>query len=106
MRRATDRAAEVISVAAIAFVWAICVHYSIRRAWAAPKLPDMPPAQDPAIEWIGWPVTTEPYSGIDPGFYQAGAPPVMSTHTDVEIGLRSDGVVVWRRKPTMVEESF
>lgn len=51
------------------------------------------------VEWLGYPVFARKYSGIDPGFY-AGNPPTDIRYEDsLEIGLRSDGIVVWRKKP-------
>jgi len=49
------------------------------------------------IEWLGWIGFYGPYSGIDPGFYGANPPPAEYYRTDIEIGLRPDGVVIWRK---------
>lgn len=48
------------------------------------------------IRWLGWPVTAEPYQGIDPGSYGGNPPPHVRIHTDRQLGMRSDGVCVWR----------
>lgn len=60
---------------------------------------------DPPVittKWLGWPVYAQEYRGIDPGFgFFTGGPPQLITQKvemDVEIGLCSDGVVVWREK--------
>lgn len=59
-----------------------------------PYVPDVPPRLEPfnwpqpKIRWIGFPVfnTADKYEPSD--FYPEG----------IEFGLRSDGVVVWRKK--------
>jgi len=51
------------------------------------------------IDWLGWITFNGPYRGIDPGFYGGGPPPTQYYRDDIEIGLRSDGVVVWRKQP-------
>jgi hypothetical protein len=50
------------------------------------------------IDWLSWPVTGYPYSGVDPGIVLPSAKTRFSTHVwrDVVIGLRSDGTVVWK----------
>lgn len=53
--------------------------------------------EPPTIEWKGWPVFAGPYNGIDPGFYGSNLPPSMTTEPTIQLGLRSDGVVVWRK---------
>ena len=53
---------------------------------------------DQQTVWLGWPVYAIQYQGIDPGFYSGGAPSTQTIDKSVEIGLRSDGVVVWRKK--------
>ena len=47
------------------------------------------------VQWLGYVVYATSYDGVDPGIL-GGNP--LSQHTDTihEIGLRSDGVVVWR----------
>lgn len=56
-------------------------------------------AEDGNIEWLNWPVTGYPYSGIDPGILIPPASTRFSTEVrrDVVIGLRSDGTVVWKK---------
>lgn len=49
------------------------------------------------IEWLGWIQWCEAYSGIDPGFYGSNPPPTECYRKDIKIGLREDGVVVWKR---------
>ena len=49
-----------------------------------------------AVEWLGWPTFARPYSGIDPGFYGNSPPPDVLIDKTKEIGLREDGVCVWR----------
>ena len=48
------------------------------------------------IEWLGHIQYCKPYSGIDPSFYDGNPPPDMYWKNNIEIGLRSDGVLVWR----------
>ena len=48
--------------------------------------------------WLGAPVYAIPYTGIDPGFYGVNPPPTLLSDDNVEIGLRADGVLVWRTK--------
>ena len=50
------------------------------------------------VKWLGWPVYAKEYQGIDPGFYAGGAPPAQFCEEGVEIGLRPDGIVIWRLK--------
>ncbi|MBU0959746.1 MAG: hypothetical protein KKB31_07405 [Nanoarchaeota archaeon] len=50
------------------------------------------------IEWIGQIVFSKPYNGIDPGFYGGSPPSSILTDIEIEIGLREDGVMVWRKK--------
>lgn len=50
-----------------------------------------------STEWLGWITFNGKYSGIDPGFYGQNPPPTQYYRTDIEIGLRSDGIVVWRK---------
>ena len=52
---------------------------------------------DASIEWLGWPVVAGKYDGIDQGFYGNDPPPKLWTESGIEIGLRKDGVVVWRK---------
>lgn len=49
------------------------------------------------VEWKGWPLYGGPYSGVDPGFYGDDPPPTTLVDKVIEIGFRSDGVVVWRK---------
>lgn len=52
------------------------------------------------VAWQGWPVLAGPYRGIDPGFYGGGTPPpAIFVDTEHELGLRADGVCVWRAAP-------
>lgn len=48
-------------------------------------------------KWLGWLQWFESYKGIDPGFYQGAPPPTQCYYDDVQIGMRGDGVLVWRR---------
>ena len=50
------------------------------------------------VRWLSWPVTGEPYQSIDPGIFMPSANERFQaiTQKDVIIGLRSDGVVVWK----------
>lgn len=50
------------------------------------------------IQWLGYVAYTVPYAGIDPGIYLGGPPPTAMTDQTIEIGLRDDGVMVWRKK--------
>jgi len=54
--------------------------------------------KEPKVEWMGKIVFSNPYSGVDPGFYGGNPPPSILTDQEIEIGLREDGVVVWRKK--------
>ncbi len=65
-----------------------CVIMRIARGEAA--------VSESKVEWLGWPVYATEYTGIDPGFYLGGAPPTRWVNKDIKIGLRADGVVVWR----------
>ena len=49
------------------------------------------------VEWLGWIQWMGKYEGIDPGFYQGSAPPTQHYDDEIEIGLREDGVIVFRR---------
>lgn len=49
------------------------------------------------VEWLGWISWKEKYQGIDPGFYGNNPPPTEFYRKDVEIGLREDGILVWRK---------
>jgi hypothetical protein len=50
------------------------------------------------VEWLGWPVVAHPSTSPDPGIH-GGKRPLYDqlTRDDIELGLREDGVVVWRR---------
>jgi hypothetical protein len=50
------------------------------------------------VEWLGWPVVATPSTSPDPGIH-VGKKPLYDqlTRDDIEVGLREDGVVVWRR---------
>jgi len=50
------------------------------------------------VDWLGWPVWAGPYTGVDPGFFGPYPPPTGYYSTNIEIGLRTDGVVVWRER--------
>ena len=56
----------------------------------------MEQAKPLAVEWLGWPTFAKPYGGIDPGFYGSYPPPDILIDKTKEIGLREDGVCVWR----------
>ena len=49
------------------------------------------------IEWLGWIYFLGEYKGIDPGFYGDNPPPSEYYRKDIEIGLREDGIIVWRK---------
>jgi hypothetical protein len=52
-------------------------------------------------EWTEWYPCglAEDKNCIDPGFYgEAGPPPIHSYLPSKEVGLRSDGVIVWRER--------
>lgn len=49
------------------------------------------------VEWLGNIFFCKPYSGIDPGFYGNNPPPDKFWRDDIEIGLREDGILVWRK---------
>jgi hypothetical protein len=50
------------------------------------------------VEWLGWLVVATPGTSPDPGIH-VGKRPLYDqfTRDDIEVGLREDGVVVWRR---------
>ncbi len=48
--------------------------------------------------WLGYVTFAQEYSGMDPGFYGKTPPREMRLDDEVEIGLREDGVVIWRKK--------
>jgi hypothetical protein len=50
------------------------------------------------VEWLGWLVVAKPSTSPDPGIH-VGKRPLYDhlTRDDIELGLREDGVVVWRR---------
>jgi hypothetical protein len=50
------------------------------------------------VEWLGWPVVATPSTSPDPGIH-VGKRPLYDhlTRDGIEVGLREDGVVVWRR---------
>ena len=50
-----------------------------------------------SVEWLGVIEYGSEYRGIDPGMN--GGVPELLFRKDVQIGLRSDGVVVWRKLP-------
>jgi hypothetical protein len=52
---------------------------------------------EPKVRWIGWIVYAKPYSGIDPGFYSGRPPDDILLDNSIEIGMRDDGVLVWRK---------
>lgn len=49
------------------------------------------------VEWLGWIHFLGEHNGIDPGFYQGNPPPAEYYRKDIEIGLREDGILVWRK---------
>jgi hypothetical protein len=49
------------------------------------------------VDWLGWPVLAKPRGGPDRGIYGRRPPPEQFIQDDVVLGLREDGVVVWRR---------
>lgn len=49
------------------------------------------------VEWLGWIQFLGEYAGIDPGFYGGNPPPTEYYRKDIEIGLREDGFVIWRK---------
>ena len=53
------------------------------------------------VEWLGWAVVGQPSTSPDPGIYGKRPPPERRVREDIELGLREDGVVVWRRIPTV-----
>ncbi len=48
------------------------------------------------VEWLGFPNFSKPYSGVDAGFYGGHPPFDQLTNTNIVIGLREDGVIVWK----------
>jgi hypothetical protein len=50
------------------------------------------------VEWLGWVVVAKPSTSPNPGIH-VGKRPLYDhlTRDDIELGLREDGVVVWRR---------
>ena len=50
------------------------------------------------VEWLAWPVVGVPYHDLDDGILLPRASTRFNSkaQTDVIIGLRSDGVVVWK----------
>jgi hypothetical protein len=51
------------------------------------------------VEWLGWAVVAKPRGGPDAGIYGRRPPPEQFIQDDIVLGLREDGVVVWRRVP-------
>lgn len=49
------------------------------------------------VEWLGNIFYCKPYSGIDPGFYGGNPPPDKYWRNDIEVGLREDGILIWRK---------
>jgi hypothetical protein len=49
------------------------------------------------VEWLGWLVVATPSTSPDPGIH-VGKRPLYDqfARDDIEVGLREDGVVVWR----------
>ena len=63
-------------------------------------------AKSPEIKWIGFlvsgkPAPKNPHTGI---LIPPPASFVSSVDSNIEIGLRDDGVVVWKRKPLEIEK--
>lgn len=52
--------------------------------------------KEPSIDWLGIPTFMVSYAGIDPGFYGPDHKSQVM-RDDIEIGLRDDGAVVWRK---------
>jgi hypothetical protein len=52
------------------------------------------------VEWLGWAVVGQPSTSPDPGIYGKRPPLDRRVREDIELGLREDGVVVWRRVQT------
>jgi hypothetical protein len=48
------------------------------------------------VNWLGYPVFTTKYQGIDPGMFAGGPPLTILAEEGTVIGLRKDGVVVWK----------
>ena len=49
------------------------------------------------IEWLGWPVYAGPHKSIDPGIFMPKPPAEKYVRENIQIGLREDGIVVWRK---------
>lgn len=50
------------------------------------------------VEWLGWLVVATPSTSPDPGIHVGKRPLYdLFARDDIELGLREDGVVVWRR---------
>jgi hypothetical protein len=50
------------------------------------------------VEWLGWLIVAHPSTSPDPGIHVGKGPlHEQLTRDDIEVGLREDGVVVWRR---------
>lgn len=58
----------------------------------------------PHIRWLGYVMYAVDYQGIDPGFFSGNPPSTTLVETGIELGLRNDGVVVWRAKPSPIEK--
>ena len=48
------------------------------------------------VEWLGWVVVTKPSTSPDPRIHMQKSYDSLARE-DIEIGLREDGVVIWRR---------
>jgi hypothetical protein len=50
------------------------------------------------VAWLGWLIVARPSTSSDPGIH-VGKRPLYDqlTRDDIELGLREDGVIIWRR---------
>jgi hypothetical protein len=50
------------------------------------------------VEWLGNITAGSEYNGIDPGFYGDNPPASIWMRKDIIIGLREDGILVWKKE--------
>ncbi len=64
---------------------------------SSPALSDQESTKE-VIRWLNWPVTAYPFKSIDSGALVPSQHKrfLVEAERDVRIGLRSDGIVVWK----------
>ena len=80
------------------FLYALVALFLISVAWTAAYVLAQ---HTDNVEWLGWVMVGQPSTSPNPGIYGKRPPPERRVREDIELGLREDGVVVWRRIPAV-----